>query len=193
VWIAKIGYIVISVISCLIGLGLILYPQISVSLIGKFFGVAMIVFGIIKLIGYFSKDLYRLAFQYDLEFGILSLALGIIALFKSENVLNFLCIAFGIVIFADALFKIRISMDAKRFGITSWWLILLWAVLTGAIGLFLIFKPVESVQAVTVFLGISLLVEGALNLCLSIITVKIAYNQKPDIVEGEFQDRSDEL
>ena len=37
----------------------------------------MLLFGFIKMIGYFSKDLYRLAFQFDLASGILLMALPI--------------------------------------------------------------------------------------------------------------------
>ncbi|MFQ9732082.1 MAG: hypothetical protein ACLT8X_11075 [Mediterraneibacter faecis] len=37
-------------------------------------------YGIIKMIGYFSKDLYCLAFQYDLACGIFLIILGVVAL-----------------------------------------------------------------------------------------------------------------
>ncbi len=43
---------------------------------GRALGIAMIVSGCIRLAGDFSKDLFRLAFRYNLEFGILLIALG---------------------------------------------------------------------------------------------------------------------
>ena len=88
-----------------------------------------------KLVGYFSRDLYRLAFQYDLEFGILLIALGVIVLLRTNGVMDFICIAAGVSILADGLFKIQIAIDARRFGIRDWWLILLLAVVTGGVGL----------------------------------------------------------
>ena len=36
---------------------------------------------------------------------------------------------------ADGLFKIQIAVDAKRFGIQAWWLILVLAALAGGVGL----------------------------------------------------------
>ena len=58
--IAKIGYIVVSVLFCIAGILFIALPEISTKIVGIEIGIAAIVFGIVKLIGYFSKDLYRL-------------------------------------------------------------------------------------------------------------------------------------
>ena len=77
---AKIGYFVISVLFCVLGIVLITSPGTSVVWLGRLLGVGMIVFGAIKLVGYFSRDLFRLAFQYDLAFGILLIAIGIVTL-----------------------------------------------------------------------------------------------------------------
>ena len=60
---AKIGYIVLSVALCVLGIILIAFPGFSASLFGILCGVVLIMFGCVKLVGYFSKDLYRLAFQ----------------------------------------------------------------------------------------------------------------------------------
>ena len=79
---AKIGYIIISAILCALGILLIAKPDMSLSLIGVIVGIVLIVFGVIKLIGYFSKDLYRLAFQFDLAFGILLIALSVVILIQ---------------------------------------------------------------------------------------------------------------
>ena len=151
----------------------------------------MIVFGVIKLVGYFSRDLFRLAFQYDLEFGILLIALGLISLLRTSNLMDFICVAMGIAILADGLFKIQISVDARRFGIASWWLVLLLAVAAGAVGLVLIFRPWESAQLLTVLLGLALLAEGVLNLCVALSTVKIVKNQQPDVIETEYYEVSE--
>ena len=181
--IAKIGYIVMSVLFCAAGILFIAAPELSVSIIGVCIGVAMILFGIVKLIGYFSKDLFRLAFQFDLEFGILMMILGVIVLFNPGNLMAFICVALGISILLDGLFKIRIAMDSKQFGIKSWWLILALAIITGVIGVFLVFDSVTGSQILSVLLGLTLLSEGALNLYTVISTVLIVKNQMPDVIE----------
>ena len=156
------------------------------AVIGRALGIALVVFGGVKLVGYFSGDLFRLAFQYDLAFGILLIALGVIVLLRTNGVMDFICIAAGVSILADGLFKIQIAIDARRFGIRDWWLILLLAVVTGGVGLLLVFRPWESVQVLTVLLGAALLAEGVLNLCVALSTVKIVKNQRPDVIETEY-------
>ena len=57
---AKIGYIIISTALCVLGVLLIAVPDFSVSMLGIVCGITLIVFGCVKLTGYFSRDLYRL-------------------------------------------------------------------------------------------------------------------------------------
>lgn len=177
---AKTGYIVLSVLYCALGVFLMMMPDFSISAIGLILGISMIVFGIVKIFGYFSKDLFRLAFQYDLASGGLLIALGIIVLVNPKNLLSFFCVVVGIAVLCDGLFKIQISIDSKQFGIKKWWLILALAVLAVAAGILLIVRPAEAAKVLTVFLGISIISDGILNLAVALFTVKIINHQLPD-------------
>ena len=177
---AKIGYIVLSVFYCVLGILLFAMPDLSLTAIGIILGIGMIVFGIVKIIGYFSKDLFRLAFQYDLAFGGLLIALGIIVLVNPEHLLSFFCIVIGIAVLCDGLFKIQIAIDSKPFGIRTWWLILLFAVITVAAGVLLIIRPAQAARMLTVFLGISVFADGILTLIVAVFTVKIIDHQLSD-------------
>ncbi len=183
---AKIGYIVLSAVLCVLGLVLILFPEFSASMLGVACGIVLILFGIVKLVGYFSRDLYRLAFQYDLACGCLLILLGAVMLLRPDSLLNFICVALGIYILTDGLFKIQIAVDARRFGLRRWWLILTEAILAAILGLVLIFRLTDSTRVLTVFLGITMLAEGILNLSTVITAVKIVKNQKPDVIDAEF-------
>lgn len=177
---AKTGYIVLSILFCLLGTVLLVKPAVSILLAGRFLGVCMVAFGVVKLVGYFSKDLFRLAFQYDLAFGILTIALGLIVLAKPDATLRFLCAIMGVSVLSDGLFKLQIAIDARTFGIRRWWLILVLALASGTLGVGLILHPGEGSLALTVLMGLSLIAEGALNLCVAVCTVKIVSYQKPD-------------
>lgn len=63
---AKTSYIIMSAAFCVSGILLILFPEISVSMVGITAGIMLIAFGVVKLSGYFSKDLYQLAFSLTL-------------------------------------------------------------------------------------------------------------------------------
>ena len=132
-WVAKTGYIVMSLVFCAAGIACIANPGLSAAVIGRVLGAAMILFGAVKLVGYCSRDLYRLAFQYDLGFGLLLIALGALVLLRPAGVLDFLFTALGIAVLTDGLYKVQIAVDAKRFGIPTWWLTLTLAMVTGAV------------------------------------------------------------
>ena len=180
---AKIGYIMISILLCVLGIVLIAVPDFSVTLLCRLGGGIMMLFGLVKVIGYCSKDLYRLAFQFDLAFGILLMALGIILIIRADAMVNLICIVMGICVLADALLKIQISIDSKTFGIQKWWLILAMAILTGVAGFLLVFRPSESIQVIVILLGISLITEGVLNLITILTAVKIIRHQRSEIID----------
>lgn len=177
---------------CVLGIMLISVPEFSISVLRIICGITLIVFGVIRLVGYLSKDLYRLAFQYDLVFGAIMLVIGIMLLANPKNLMTVICVASGISIFAEAICKINISVEAKRFGIRLWWLIMAFAILSGIFGLILVFRPGESSNLLAVLLGISLLSEGILNLITVITAVKIIKHQRPDVIEAEYYDKSED-
>ena len=143
-------------------------------------------FGLVKIIGYCSKDLYRLAFQFDLAFGILFVVLGFILIIRTDAMVNLICIVMGICVLADALLKIQISIDSRAFGIKKWWLILAMAILTGVAGFLLIFRPSESIQTIMILFGIALITEGVLNLITILTAVKIIRHQLPEVIDVEY-------
>lgn len=180
--IAKWGYVFISSALCILGMAAIVLPAPSEKYCGISLGILLLAFGIIKLVGYYSKDLFRLAFQYDWQFGLFLMIFGIIALLRPEESLNFLCIALAVYIILESLFKIRIAQTAKEFGIRSWWLVLVLALLSGFAGILLLLRPWESA---VILLGINLLATGVLNIAVAIACVKIIRNQKPDVIDSD--------
>ena len=188
---AKIGYMVISGLMCALGIFVIAKPATSAAVLGLICGILMIVFGAVKLVGFFSRDLYRLAFQYDLALGILLIVLGIYMLSRPIGLMNFICITLGVSILLDGLFKIQIAMESRSFGIREWWMILAMAILAALAGLVLMFRPGEGTSVLMTVLGITLLAEGILNFSTMITAVKIIRHQQPDTDTVEVHDFRD--
>ena len=186
---AKIGYIVMSVLFCLLGLVLLVWPNLSISLIGIAAGVMLIVFGLVKLGGYFTRDLYELAFQHDLAFGLLLIVLGVMLLAQPSRAMSFLCLILGISIMADGLFKVQTAFDARRFGLKNWWLILALGIIAGCIGVVAAFRPAGSARVLTILMGVSMMAEGLLNLSVALCALKIVRSRKPDEIEIELDEK----
>ena len=185
---AKAGYIVLSAVLFLLGLFLLIFPRTVGNVFADVLGIAMILFGIIKIIGYFSKDLFRLAFQYDLAFGTLIALLGVAVMIRPDGLLEFLCMVIGILILSDGLFKIQMAMDARQFGINKWWLILSFAVIAGIFGALLVFNPTEGSLVIMRLVGVALMAEGIMNLVTVLTAVKIIRHQKKDVLEGAYRE-----
>ena len=176
-------YIVMSLLFCVLGIFLMARPKSSVKMLCVLMGIMLILYGAIKISGYFTRDAFCLAFQFDLAFGVLLAAVGIIIIVRRNVVVNLIFGIFGLLILADALFKIQMSIDAKKFGLNLWWRILLVAILPGVLGFLLLIRPFEAAEIMMILVGVSVLFEGILNLCVAIYTVKIIKNQKQDIID----------
>lgn len=140
----------------------------------------MMLFGVFKLVGYFSKDLFRLAFQYDFAAGVLLELVGAVLLFRPMETVALLCGIVGVMVVADGLFKIQISMDARQFGLRAWWVILVMGLLTCVAGTLPVVQPGKSLAVLGVLLGTTLIAEGLLNLATAVAAVRIVANQVPD-------------
>ena len=101
------------------------------------------------------------------------MALSAAMFLHPEHVISSLCIILGITILTDGLLKIQTSIDARRFGLETWWLILLAAIPAGAAGMVLMLRPSRSAQTLTILMGVALLAEGILSLCVALCAVKV--------------------
>ena len=183
---AKAGYIAISVLFCVGGLLLFFYPYTTATALCYLGGGLLILGGAVKLAGYFSRDLYRLAFQFDLAYGLLLMALGLIMVFRPQGVITLLHFLIGVVLLSDGLFKIQTALDARQFGLSWWPWIAGIAVLTIVCGVVLIINPFKGAAILAAFMGVGLLAEGILNLCVAVWAVKVIERQEeqaPKIID----------
>ncbi len=169
---AKSFYIICSILLCTMGVLLICWPTLSAEILCIVLGVVSLVYGAEKILGYFSRDMYRLAFQFDLALGIFVAILGVILLLRPGKVLLVVDFIVGLFVLVEGVFKVQTSVDACRFGLKRWWLILVGALLSIVFGLILVFSLLSGTALVMVFVGISLLADGVQNLFNAFYTIK---------------------
>ena len=78
-------YNLLTVCLILVGLILLLAPGIALNTVCIVFGIYLIVYGVVKVIGYFAKDVYQLAFQFDLALGIVAAIVGIVFVCRTSS------------------------------------------------------------------------------------------------------------
>ena len=168
---AKTGNIVSGTAFFILGVILMLYPGASLRWLSRAIGAVMLASGIIRLVGYFSKDLYYLAFQFDFALGILSILFGAILVFKPALFISAVQIIMGVFALVNGLFALQTAMDSKKFGMRYWWILLAFSVVSSVTGLVLIISPLKTAAAVITLTGITLLIAGADKIFVSIYTI----------------------
>lgn len=171
---ARNGYIIVSLLFCLTGIWECTGLLTDIRLLCTLVGLLCITCGLIKMIGYFSNDLYCLAFQYDFAFGLLMSSVGCILLIRFQLLHPFIYNILGLIILTDSVFKIQMCMDAKRFGMHRlWWRLMMVAIATGVLGALILIRPFQVSFLLDRWFGYALISEGILNLLVAIFTVRV--------------------
>ncbi len=180
--IAKFGHVFLAAFLLVLGSLLVACPDLPRVGWKYACGVFFVLLGAVKITGYLSKDLYRLAFQYDFVYGLLLIGIALIFLIRPTLTVEATGLLLGIFVFSDGVIKIQIARHAKSFGITVWWLIFLLAILATAGGLFIAVFPTDSERFLTRFMGTALIVEALMSACTVLSSVRVVeYTDTPDV------------
>lgn len=175
---AKISNLIIYSFMVAVGLAMLIFREIPTNVETIILSVLCILVGGAKILGYFSNDLYRLAFQFDLAIGLFLAIIGVLTLIVgSKDPLGTVRL-FGIYIFIDGLLKLQTAFDAKKFGIARWLVILLTAILMVGVGIVgLLASYLEQISQLIV-LDVSLMLDGLVNIWITAYTVRIRAKKK---------------
>lgn len=175
---AKISNLIIYSFMVAVGLVMLIFREIPTNVETIILSVLCILVGGAKILGYFSNDLYRLAFQFDLAIGLFLAIIGVLTLIVgSKDPLGTVRL-FGIYIFIDGLLKLQTAIDAKKFGIARWLVILLTAILMVGVGIVgLLASYLEQISQLIV-LDVSLMLDGLVNIWITAYTVRIRAKKK---------------
>ncbi|MBS6466318.1 MAG: DUF308 domain-containing protein [Clostridium sp.] len=175
---AKISNLIIYSFMVAVGLAMLIFREIPTNVEMIILSVLCILVGGAKILGYFSNDLYRLAFQFDLAIGLFLAIIGVLTLIVgSKDPLGTVRL-FGIYIFIDGLLKLQTAFDAKKFGIARWLVILLTAILMVGVGIVgLLASYLEQISQLIV-LDVALMLDGLVNIWVTAYTVRIRAKKK---------------
>ena len=161
-----------------VGLFLLLFTGLGIRQEIVIIGALCILVGGAKMLGYFSNDLYRLAFQFDFAAGLFLLIIGILFLIVGNRNPQAISITIGIYVFLDGLLKLQTALDARKFGVPKWFIMLLTAVLVVLVGIVALLAPYLDEIPQFVLLAVSLIVDGLVNIWITAYTVRIRAKKK---------------
>lgn len=160
----KISYWLVTVCYLALGLVLLFYPDFSARMLCYTLGGITILYGLAHVVTYFLRSDFEDFYRLDLVTGLVLTGCGIFVMLRPEVVATMLHIIIGLAICLDSLIKLQNSIDLRRLQSRVWWVVLVLAVLTGALGITLLIYAGTGILTLMQFIGICLVFDGCVNL-----------------------------
>ena len=162
------NFLISSACYILLGIALIVWPLASMNLFCYIVGAVTAAYGLWRI--------YRFIFHREEKYvtvglfvGIIALALGICFFVKPAVFSSILPIVLGLYLIFDGVVKLRTVFDIKKEGYPKWLILLLLALLMIVLGLVTVFNPFQTASVLVVFIGVSMIVDGAINIWNAIV------------------------
>lgn len=154
--------ITLTAILCIaLGIVVMVWPAQTTKLLCWILAVILIIMGISRVIAYMRN---RLESRFGLSAGVVLCILGVWILIRPLNFARLFPIVVGILLLMHGLEDLRMTLEAKAYGDSIWWVLLLITVINFAAGILLVWKAFEMVQIAMILLGAALVYDGATDL-----------------------------
>ena len=128
-----------SLATIVIGILLVVWPDVVIKVIAYVVGVFFIVKGAYQIINYFVVKGQTDFFNNGLLFGVISVLVGITALVIGEEIANIFRIIIGIWMIYESLVRINTAIKLHAANIQAWKYILILALIMLVLGMFVTF------------------------------------------------------
>ncbi len=177
---ARITNVISACITVLSGLALVFFPEMDSLILSQrvFLSILFALIGAAKLLGYFSNDLYRLAFQFDFAIGIFCWIISLLIILAPARSVPMIPTLLSVYVVLDALLKIQISTDARGFGMTCWIGMIASSVCLFVVSILAVASIYWQWMPETRAVGIALAIDGLENVWITAYTVRVRARKK---------------
>lgn len=160
--------IALSICLTLVGLIFLVYPDVSVTVIGIIFGLLIAILGGVLIYTYLKRREIPL-FRFNLIYGILGVILGILTIISPFTFTQVITIFIGIWIFYMAVIKIDFAVRLKLLEERSWLFLLVSALLEIFMSILIFINPFSNL-IITEIAGAYFVLCGILNCTDAVLT-----------------------
>lgn len=154
--------IISSVIAFIIGLIMMVIPNVSLQAMGIAFGIFMIVYGLTLIIlDFMAHDVY-IPF-YGIASGILSVIAGLVLIAMPDVMATIFTIALGIWIILSSVNMISIAITVRK-GVKNWYLWLILGIIDLICGCIILFNPFASLISLVMLGGIIIMIHSIVTI-----------------------------
>lgn len=169
----KIGGIFAAVCELAVGILLFIDAVAFTKGIITFFGVIIALLGVVSVIGYFRQSPAEAVLSHTMARGLLEIILGVFCAVKSDwflEVFSVVAIIYGIATLVVGAVKIEAAFDMLRLKNKNWLWLWLSALITIICAVVIMANPFETTKVLWIFSGVSLTVEGIIDLLCAIFS-----------------------
>jgi uncharacterized membrane protein HdeD (DUF308 family) len=160
----KIGGLVSALVYLVFGVILVMYPQLSTTIICYMFGGILVICAIFHLISFLkNKNKARFA-VFNLMIAVITGVIGAWILLKPSIVIMMIPIIFGIVLILHGIISIKEAIELKSIYDHAWWSILLLVLVDFILAAAFFVNPFPSMSVLVRVIGIGLLFDGLLDI-----------------------------
>ena len=160
--------IALSICLTLVGLIFLVYPDVSVTVIGIIFGLLITILGGVLIYTYLKRREIPL-FRFNLIYGILGVILGILTIISPFTFTQVITIFIGIWILYMAIIKIDFAVRLKLLEERSWLFLLVSALLEIFMSILIFINPFSNL-IITEIAGAYFVLCGILNCTDAVLT-----------------------
>lgn len=169
----KNSYIFTCVIYIILGLVLLLYPEMSLKFVCNILGIFILLFGLFKIFSFFKNKADGFPYRFELIMGIIFSVIGGFLLLRPQVVVSIFPVVMGTYIIFDSFFNFRQAFSLKEEGYENWWGMLVLALVMIILGAVMLFNPFATVSLMVMFVGGIFLFRGISNIISMIIINRI--------------------
>ena len=170
--------IITSLIYIIIGIIVMLNPQITLSIIGTAIAILAIVCGIIVTI----INVANIKNESSLLFGIFAIVMGIVLLIYPNSLTILISIGIGILFIASSVTRLKFAVMLREVKDVNSIIILISSIITLLIGISFIFTPLISAATITTLSAILMIVYSVIDI-FEIVVIKKNIDKIEKVIE----------
>ena len=179
----KALYVFMSIIELVLGIFLIIYPDVGTKILTIILGAILTGVGVFNIISFLMNK--NASFRQGILSGVISAALGIAFIAQAETVVNVTSIILGVFIVFEGLTCCKRAVIMKRLDFSKWFVFLIIAIVTCTIGALILIFPAFFSTAVMIVSGILLSVEALLGIVLIIMIMRLRDKAEDMLADSE--------
>ena len=160
--------IILTLIELLLGIILLVRPVGFTKTVIVILGLILTLQGILRVLAYCRTEILITSTEQTLAQGLIYACAGLFCMLRSDWIMAafpVLTVFYGVLILLSGFFKIQWAVDMYRIHIRYWYVALISAVLSLTLAILIILNPFASINALWLFMGVSLIVEAIVDIC----------------------------